>query len=300
MATASPLCLVTPRDLDLFEALDRCPLTVRQLLKLSCTFAYPFTTERRVQERLQCLVAVGRVRRWPYATAGQGALSYYTLTPLGYRLLHGCDTLPSGRGIFGPVGVARQAHTQALAEVIIHLVAAAERSGIPIENFRRENALRLRVGAENLYPDGAFELLRGQDARFTFYLEIDNRSETVSVGSSFDSWGRKIQFYEKLQDAQSDRFRVLAITTGGPQRLRHMLESAGDLARNPRRSLVYGIGYAAFLSVADPLASPCFRNHLDQSVALVPPAPPVHDIFRLTAEPEMVPSAPCLRPFAEV
>src|SRR5229473_569115 len=120
MATTS-LCLVTPRDQDLFQALDRCPLTVRQLLKLSKTFGHCFTTERRVQERLQRLCAAGRVRRWRYATAGQGSLSYYTLTPLGYRLLHGHDTAPSGRGLFGPIGVARQAHAQALAEAIVHL-----------------------------------------------------------------------------------------------------------------------------------------------------------------------------------
>src|SRR5439155_4071866 len=74
-------CLVTPRDNDLFAALARCPLTVRQLLAVSATFAYPFTSERRVQERLQRLCAAGRLRRWFYATAGQGALSYYTLTP---------------------------------------------------------------------------------------------------------------------------------------------------------------------------------------------------------------------------
>src|SRR5438046_1812116 len=127
MATLS-LCLVTPRDRDLFQALDRYPLTVRQLLKLSRTFAYPFTTERRVQERLQCLAAAGRVRRWRYATAGQGALSYYTLAPLGYRLLHGHDAVPSGVGLFGPIGVARQAHSQALAEAIVHLFVAADQA----------------------------------------------------------------------------------------------------------------------------------------------------------------------------
>src|SRR5213593_997136 len=130
MATES-LCLVTPRDRDLFRALDRCPLTVRQLLKLSATFSYPFTTERRVQERLHRLVAAGRVRRWTYATAGQGALSYYTLAPLGFRLLHGADAAPSGRGLFGPVAVARQSHTQALAEAIMHLFLGAFRGGIP-------------------------------------------------------------------------------------------------------------------------------------------------------------------------
>src|SRR5882757_7335364 len=103
------LCLFTPRDRDLFQALDRSPLTVRQLLTLSETFTYPFTTERRVQERLQKLCAAGRVRRWLYATAGQGAVSYYTLSPLGYRLLHGDDAQDPGRGLFAPVGVARQA-----------------------------------------------------------------------------------------------------------------------------------------------------------------------------------------------
>src|SRR5438309_1645785 len=129
MASKSPLRLVTPRDRDLFAALDRCPLTVRQLLKLSATFSYPFTTERRVQERLQNLCAAGRVRRWLYATAGQGALSYYTLSHLGYQLLHGADALPQGRGAFGPVGHARQPHTQALADAIVHLFVAAHAAG---------------------------------------------------------------------------------------------------------------------------------------------------------------------------
>ena len=92
-------CLVTPRDRDLFVALERSPLTVRQLLKVSTTFVYPFTSERRVQERLQRLCAAGRLRRWFYATAGRGALSYYTLTPEGYRLLHGPEVRPPSRGI---------------------------------------------------------------------------------------------------------------------------------------------------------------------------------------------------------
>src|SRR5437660_4059743 len=177
MATES-LCLVTPRDQDLFQALDRCPLTVRQLLSLSATFIYPFTTERRVQERLQKLAAAGRVRRWRYATAGQGALSYYTLSPLGYRLLHGFDAIPSGRGLFAPVGVARQAHSRALAEAITHLFIGAHQAGVSIGNFRRENTLRLKIGDESLYPDAAFEIGPEADTRFTFYIELDNRTET--------------------------------------------------------------------------------------------------------------------------
>src|SRR4051812_36247952 len=126
----TPCILLTPRDRDVLLALDRCPLTVRQLLSLSETFAYPFTTERRVQERLATLCAAGRVRRWPYATAGRGALGYYTLSPLGYRLLHGHDAVLPRSHAFAPVGVARQAHTHSLADVLVHALVAAHRTGV--------------------------------------------------------------------------------------------------------------------------------------------------------------------------
>src|ERR1043166_6261730 len=88
MPTASRTALLTARDLDILSALDHCPLTALQLLTLSQTFVRPFTGERRVRERLQVLCTAGRTRRWQYATAGTGAPGYYTLTPLGYELLH--------------------------------------------------------------------------------------------------------------------------------------------------------------------------------------------------------------------
>lgn len=300
MTTISPLCLVTPRDRDLFQALDRCPLTVRQLLKLSKAFGHCFTTERRVQERLQKLCAAGRVRRWRYATAGQGALSYYTLTSLGYRLLHGHDTVPSGRGLFGPVGVARQAHTRALAEAIVHLGIGAHRADVSIENFHRENTLRLTVGDESLYPDAAFEIQYDTESRFTFFIEVDNRTETVWPGSTPDSWGRKVQFYERYQDTHEERFRVLAITTGGPARLANMLRCAGELARNPRRSLVYGVELHDLLEVEGPLTDACFRNHVGHSVALLPHAKEISQSIPLTAPVSMVSCVTCLRPLHTV
>jgi hypothetical protein len=291
------VCLVTPRDRDLFQALDRSPLTVRQILKLSETFAYPFTTERRVQERLQALGAAGRVRQWPYATAGHGALSYYTLTPLGYRLLHGHDVAPGGRGLFGPVGVARQAHTLALAEVLVHLGAGAFRAGAAIEDFRRENTLRLSAGDDCLYPDGAFALRLPSvdDCRFRFFLELDNRSESVWPGSSLDSWGKKVQFYERYQDAEEERFRVVTVTTGGPGRLGNMLRCAADHARNIDRSLVCGITLQDLLDAEDPLRTACYLDHQGKSVPLLP-AKPVSRRRELTAPSGVIRSAACLRP----
>ena len=300
MTSVSALCLVTSRDLDLFEALDRCPLTVRQILKLSVVFAYPFTTERRVQERLQALCAAGRVRQWWYTTAGRGALSYYTLAPRGYRLLHGHDAV--GRGP-GPVGVARQAHTRALAEAIVHLAVAAHRAGIPIENFRRENALRLSVGEESLYPDSAFELAPDPEARLSYFIEIDNRSESVRSTSSPDSWEKKVQFYERYRDAQAERFRVLVVTTGGRERLGNMLRCAAEKARNPLRSLVYGATLQDFLKADAPLLSDIFRDHQGQNIALIPAYILQNRLSSwnpLQGEPALVGSSACPRPFAEV
>ena len=261
--------LVTLRDNDLFAALERCPLTVRQLLKVSASFAYPFTFERRVQERLQHLCAAGRLRRWFYATDGRGALSYFTLTREGYRLLHGPDARLPGRGLFGPIGVARQRHSLALAEFLVHLAVSAHQVRIEIVNFRRENEASLRMGHETLFPDSAFEVAIPDIVPFRFFVEIDNGTESVRSQQSLDTWQRKIAFYERFQDAHPERFRVLAITTGGRQRVESILQCARNQAGNLRRSLILGITLAGFLAETEPLTASCFRDHHGRSVNLV-------------------------------
>src|SRR4051812_36074936 len=103
MASRAPNRLVTPRDIEILAALDRCPLTALQLLKLSQAFSLSFTTERRVRERLFHLCEAGRLHRRQYCAVGQRAPNYYTLSPLGYRLLHGEEAIPPTRRIFGEV-----------------------------------------------------------------------------------------------------------------------------------------------------------------------------------------------------
>ena len=265
------ICLVTPRDNDLFAALERCPLTVRQLLSVSATFAYPFTSERRVQERLQKLCAAGRLRRWFYATAGHGALGYYTLSLEGYRLLHGPDARLPGRGLFRQIGVARQRHSLALAEFLVHLGVSAHRDQVEIGNFQRENEAPLRLGNETLYPDSAFDLIASEATPFRFALEIDNGTESVRSLESLDTWQRKISFYERFQDAEAERFRVLAVTTGGSKRLESILSCARSQARNPRRSLILGITLAEFQAETQPLSACCFRDHQGRTESIAWP-----------------------------
>ncbi len=199
MATLSSNLLLTARDLEILTALDRCPLTAEQFLKLSQTFAVPFTDERRVRERLQQLVAAGRVRRWLYATAGRGALGYYTLSRLGHLLLRGDEEAAAARRAFGPVGIARQFHTLRLADFIVHTATSAHRAGLKLSGFYRENAFRLTVGQESLYPDCAFQLVTPSGFPFSFFVELDNSTEAIRSDKDRESWQRKLRLYDALR-----------------------------------------------------------------------------------------------------
>src|SRR3954447_24837882 len=129
--------LLTTRDLDLLQALDHCPMTARQLLKLSETFEQPFTVERKVRGRLQLLAESGRVRRWPLAIAGRGMPHYYVLTSHGYGLLNGPDAAIPTKRWFGPVAIGRQQHTYALADFVVHTAVCAYRAGLMLTGFCR-------------------------------------------------------------------------------------------------------------------------------------------------------------------
>jgi hypothetical protein len=262
--------LITPRDLDLLDALDRCPLTARQLLKLSETFVQPFTQERKVRARLQCLSEGGRVKARPYAVAGKGQPSYYTLTREGFRMLHDKGIQPPGKRPFGPIAIARQQHSFALAEFIVHVAVAAHRLGMRLTNVSRENEVRLSAGDEHVYPDQPFTL-EGQGPPLHFYLEIDNGTERIRSAKEAASWERKIRVYEAVQDRSESRFRVLAVSARRHGRVPHILQAAAKLAREPKRSLVYGVSLAEFLALEAPLTTPCFSDHRGRQVSLVPP-----------------------------
>lgn len=262
--------LLTPRDLEVLTALDHSPLTAQQLLTVSRTFARPFTDERRVRERLQTLAGCGRVRRWPYATAGRGAPHYYTLSRLGFSLLHGDSALPPTRRAFSPVGLARQHHTFSLADFLVHTLVGAHQAGVAVTDVSRENTLRLEVGEESLFPDCAFRLLPPGGGVFSFYVELDNSSERVRSDKDEDSWERKIRLYNTLADQSPQRFRVLVVTTRSARRLNHILTASLALAPNKHRRLFYGVHLPDYLRCVDALTAECFLDPRGGRVALVP------------------------------
>src|SRR5205085_714645 len=116
---------------------------------------------------------------------------------------------------------------------------SAHASNIDVTLFYRENALRLTLGDETLYPDCTFELTTSTGGTFRYFVEIDNSNESIRSLNSTDTWQRKIAFYERYRDAHPERFRVLAITLGGAKRLENILNCAKTLTRDTRRSLIY-------------------------------------------------------------
>jgi hypothetical protein len=263
--------LVTDRDLEILATLERFPLTALQLLKLSRTFALPFTEERRVRERLQVLAVAGRVRRWRYAIAGPGAPAYFTLSPTGWALLHGVKADAASKRAFAELGVARQFHSFALAEFLVHFFVAAHAAGHEVLDFEREHACRLQVGTETLCPDAGFRLRLKSGRLFRYFVELDNSTERVRSLSVPDTWQRKLRLYERFAATTGERFRLLIVTTKSKERLEHLLAFAGAQAANKQRSLACGTFLPEFLAALEPLCERCFLDQQLAAAALLPP-----------------------------
>lgn len=280
MASSFPRRLITPRDREIFAALNRGPLTAQQLLKCSQTFALPFCSLRRIQERLYMLFGTGCVQRWFYATAGPGGLYYYKLTTLGYRLLHGPKVPLPAKRCFYPVSLSLQEHTRKLADFIVHTAVAAHEARVDFVRCFQENELRLELGDERLLPDSAFQLIAPGGRSYSFLVELDNGTEPVCSRKERDSLEKKIRFYDRYQDCCAQRFRVLVVTTSSEKRQEHILETAGRITKNPQRRLFYAISLTQYLRQSDAVRAACFLDHNKQPVALVPSlfSAPNHDV----------------------
>ena len=146
-------------------------------------------------------------------------------------------------------------------------------SQVMIDNITRENALRLSVGDEHLYPDGSFTLVvpgPTDPMPFLFYVELDNSTEVLTSPTQRDSWLKKLRFYEALQNSTPMRFRVLGLITRSQQRLQNISTLAASVVANPQRSLFYGAYLPDYLQHATPLTAPLFTDHRGLHVSLIP------------------------------
>lgn len=258
--------ILTDRDRELLGILYKTPATLQQLLKASETFTEPYTNLAYLGRRLQKLSAAGWVHTWRYATTSPGAVNYYKLTRDGYRQLAGAQTVLPDKSYFTRISPSLQDHTTNLADVIVHTLVCAQRHGISVADFRRENSVVLQLGEERQRPDASWQLIAPTGREFNFLYELDNSTEPVNSEKDRDSIRRKIAFHERLQNnllrvpGQPRRYRLVFFTKT-IDRAYNILSLARELASNRDRRLCFAISVPEFLAERDALRVPCFLDH---------------------------------------
>jgi protein involved in plasmid replication-relaxation len=259
-------CQITPRDIALFEAIDRHPFTTDQLLQLSCTFAEPFTQERLLRRRLQQLREAGLLQGWPLATVGHGgAPHYWKLTRPGYQWLQGDEVILPSRRYFEAIAPGHHHHTRCLGEFLVRTYVAAHQRGIAVRYFARENSVQLQAGGFTVVPDCAFQLHTPAGRVFHFCVELDNGTERVRSRLDVESIERKLRGYDAHQSQfaalDPQRYLVLFVTTRSSDRLTHILDLAAQVMRNPQRTVFVGISLDTYLKCADPFREAVLIDH---------------------------------------
>ncbi|QDT43469.1 hypothetical protein Pan241w_35700 [Gimesia alba] len=276
--TSNPSYQPTPRDTELLRVIELLSPTAEQIFQWSQTFEKPITPFSDIGDlrtRLKKLHAAGLVRRWRLAIESQGvAPYYYKLSLEGHRTLYGKGAKPKRSRSFSAIGLSLHTHTKALADFIVHTKVAAHRVGASLTDAYSENEYCISVDEESLKFDGRFTLLKS-DVRRAYQVELDCSTESNLSAQSTDSIARKIRILDaydaQFEDARDpQRAITLFVCNRSPERVRHILETARNLVRNPNRSLIYGIYLPDYLATADSLTTACFLNHREEPVALWP------------------------------
>lgn len=262
------------RDIDLFTALDRCPLTPAQICRLSVTFTSPFTDEANLRRRLRELAGSGLLHSFPYAMCRDGRTpNYWKLTQQGYRMLYGDKVTLPKRRYFQAIKPGHHHHTFCLAETIVHLCVSAQNNGCQIVHFARENSFTLQAGQFVLAPDCALVIRRQDGHTYPFVIELDNGTERVRTKQDVESIERKLRGYDahqaKYDKFDPNRYLVLFITTRSELRLQHILQTAGEVMVQPQRRVFLGVDLNRLLSV-DPFRAPVLEDHRGLKRLLVP------------------------------
>jgi len=262
------------RDIEILAAIDRCPLTVRQLCKLSQTFAAPFKDEHNLRRRLRALSDSGLLKSWPYAIACDGASPrYFKLSREGFRLLHGQDVATPKRRRFEEISHGHHYHTHALADLIVHLCVCAEQKGVVLRHFAAENSLRLEANGFTMYPDCAFQLVAPNGRGYNFAVELDNGTERIQTRKDVESIERKLRGYDAHQQqyAANDagRYLVLFVTTRTKNRTNHIMQLADGVMQNRQRTVFVGSEMGKLLS-SDPVSDPVLQDHRGLKRSLLP------------------------------
>lgn len=264
---AKPTVIYTGRDRQIHEALRLTPLDAQQILKLSATFDRPFTSDRKVRERMQEHLAAGWTTTRLYATTGPGQLNYYQLSQDGFRLLAGPHAALPPRSFFREVSPALQRHTRHVADVLVHTAVHAHRLGLPIVEQLGENQAVLSLANRSLKSDGSLQLATPEGV-FQFYDEIDEATEPIASSRQRECLEAKIRFHEDYQNATGERYRVRVFFAKPGPRMHQFLRLAAQHGTR-QRTIFYAVLLDEYLAHGAPLSSPIFRDHFGRLRSLV-------------------------------
>lgn len=263
--------LLSERDRTLLHVLSHTPATTTLLARASETLSEEgFRDGDRLRERLRALAASGFVRVFAATRPGGGISNYYKLTPLGWESIHAGDPPPIPRAFFAECSPSRFSHTFALAEVIVHTLVVCHQQRVHVARFHRENELTITGGHLSVQPDCVWQFSTG-GRFFNIAFELDMGTEPIQSHRE-RSIRTKILAYEAHQDAAlatwkasgevgiRPAFRV-AFLTRTVERAYHILSLATELARNPKRRLVYAITQDAYLVENNAVCVPLFLCH---------------------------------------
>lgn len=265
---------IGPRDIEILTALDRTPLTPAQLCRLSQTFSVPFFDEHNLRRRLRRLADSCLIRSWPYAMVTDGrSPQYFKVTREGYRLLYGSDAALHRRRYFEEISHGHHQHTYALAETIVQIAVCGHERGVVLNQFARENSVKLEANGFAMFPDCAFRVETSDDRGFNFVVELDNGTERVRTKQDVESIERKLRGYDAHQSqfAANDpkRYVVLFVTTRGSGRLHNIMSLADAVMSNRHRTVFIGTGLDV-LRASDPFSDAIFEDHRGLKRTLIP------------------------------
>jgi hypothetical protein len=205
-------------------------------------------------------------------------MNFYHLTPLGYRALYQMDPSLIDRQFFRAIAPTVREHRYALGQVVVHTLVAAQRCGVRIVRFHRENAFAIEVGGRVQKPDGMWRFERAEMV-FNHLFEVDMGTAPLDAPGR-TSIRSKLATYEAYYDGvwqawkrqggrgHRPRFRV-AFFAPSRQRMEHILILARQLARNADRHLCYAVTMENYLATAEALTEPIFLDHHGRWDALV-------------------------------
>lgn len=260
--------IYTARDQQIHESLNITPLDTQQLLRLSETFDQPFTSDRRLRERMQEHADAGWVHTFAYATPTVGIVNYYKLSQTGYRMLNGPDAPLPKPSAFREVSPALQRHTRHLADAIVQTSIHARRLGVPILDQLGENQLTLTLGERSQKPDHSFRLAT-PDGVFTYYDELDEATEPIASTKQRESLEAKIRFHEDYQNATGERYRVRVFFPKASPRFTQFLAIARQHA-TLQRVIFLAVLLEDYMRHGSPLTAPLFVDHHNRLQSLVP------------------------------